>query len=199
MKRIGLVIVIGIGVPTMVMAQLGDPPSGFRRYESAEAQVAFYYPQEWFVAEQDGSPIVVSREALVAQLDREEPDLQPGDTVITLGVLPAMFMAMMGIPVDDVEAIADGMFENMIAHSGEVRDENIDVHSFGGRRVASVLFDDAYAEFSGMISVVHEQEDVIGFGMVLGFPEDLRRRRERTAQIVSSLEFGGDFSRMLGQ
>ncbi len=199
MKRIGFVIVIGIMVPAIVAAQLGEPPAGYRRYESAEAHIAFYYPQEWFVSEQDQSPVVVSREALADQLDRDQPDLQPGDTVLVMGVLPSMFMAMMGIPVDDVESIADGMFENMIAQSGEIRDGQGEVHSFGGRQVASVVFDDAQDEFSGMIAVVHEQEEVIGFGMVLGFREDLLQHRERAARIVSSLEFTGDFAEMLGQ
>jgi hypothetical protein len=62
-----------------------------------------------------------------------------------------------------------------------------------------VVFDDAQDEFSGMIAVVHEQEEVIGFGMALGFREDLVRRRERIARIVASMEFTGDFSQMLGQ
>ena len=199
MKRIGLVIVIGFITPTIAMAQLGDSPSGHSRYESTEAQVAFYYPNEWFVSEHEGSPMVVSRQALVDQLDRDQPDLEPGDTVLTLGVMPTMFMAMMGIPVDSVEGIAEGMFESMIAQSGEVRDGDAETHSFGGRQVASVVFDDVEDEFSGMIAVTHEQEEVIGFGIMLGFREDLLQRRERAARIVSSVEFRGDFSQMLGQ
>lgn len=199
MKRIFLAIVIGIVVVAGVTAQLGDLPSGFRSYESTTAEIAFYYPQEWFVGEQEDSPVVVSREALTDQLNRDEPDLQPGDTVVVLGVLPAMFMAMMGVPVEDVTGIVDGMFENMIAQSGEVRNGEVETHSFGGRRAASVVFDDAQDEFSGMIAVIHEQEEVIGFGMALGFREDLVRRREQIARIVASMEFTGDFSQMLGQ
>ncbi len=190
---------ITIVVPVIVTAQLGTPPAGYRRYESGATQIAFYYPQEWFVIEQDESPVVVSREALGDQLNRDQPDLQPGDTVLVMGVLPSMFMAMMGIPIDDVESIADGLFENMIAQSGEIRDGQVDVQSFGGREIATIVFDDAEDELSGMIAVVHEQEDVIGFGMVLGFREDLLRRRERVARTVSSLEFTGDFAQMLGQ
>ncbi|MEX2443504.1 MAG: hypothetical protein WD492_07860 [Alkalispirochaeta sp.] len=199
MKRILLVIVIGVVGAASATAQLGELPSGYLSYQSAEAQIAFYYPQEWFAGEQDGSPVVVSRQALTEQLNRDKPDLQPGDTVVMLGVLPTMFMAMMGIPVEDVSGLVNGMFENMIAQSGEVRNGEVETHSFGGRRVASVLFDDAEEGFSGMIAVVHEQEEVIGFGMTLGFREDLFRRRERISRIVSSMEFTGDFSQMLGQ
>ncbi|MFO8042001.1 MAG: hypothetical protein R6U25_02260 [Alkalispirochaeta sp.] len=199
MKRRVLVTVIGILVASHAMAQLGELPAGYQIYRSAAAQLAFHYPQEWFVGDQEGSPVVVSREALTAQLSRDEPDLQPGDTVLMLGVLPTMFMAMMGVPVEDVGDIVDGMFENMIAQSGEVRNGEAETMSFGGRRVGSVVFDDAEDSLSGMITVVHEQEEVIGFGMAMGFREDLLRRRERISRIVSSMEFIGDFSEMLGQ
>lgn len=199
MKRTVLVTVIGILLSSHAMAQLGELPAGYQRYQSAQGELAFYYPQEWFVAEQDGSPVVVSREALTDELNRDEPDLQPGDTVLVLGVLPTMFMAMMGVPVDDVGDIVDGMFENMIAQSGEVRNGEVETSVFGGRQVGSVIFDDAEDSFSGMIAVVNEQEEVIGFGMAMGFREDLLRRRERLSQIVSSVELTGDFSQMLGE
>jgi hypothetical protein len=197
MKRllwVSLVVLVGAGP---VAAQMGSQPSGFTSHFSEGTELAFYYPSDWYVADGDGNLAIMSRAALANQMDLDEPDLQPGDTVVIVGIIPTMLMAMMGVPVDDVDTILTGMFDTMIAQAGEIENGETAGHTFGARSVASVLFDDAQEEFSGMMLVAHEQEEVIVFAVAMGFREDLRRRREMVAEIISTVEFTGDLESML--
>ena len=122
--------------------------------------------------------------------------------VVGAGALGCEFLkllAMMGVPADDVSAIVNGMFENMISSSGGVENGEAQTHSYGDRAVASMLFDDSAEAFSGMIMVAHEQEEVIVFAVSLGFREDLLRERDDLARLVSTVEFTGDLSSLMGQ
>ncbi len=199
MKRIFVPVLFALIAAAPAMAQFGGMPSGFASYQSEEMQVAFYYPDGWYVVESDGNLAIVNREALIDQVNADQPDLQPGDTVVVVGVLPTMLLAMMGVPADDVSAIVNGMFENMISSSGGVENGEAQTHSYGDRAVASMLFDDSAEAFSGMIMVAHEQEEVIVFAVSLGFREDLLRERDDLARLVSTVEFTGDLSSLMGQ
>jgi hypothetical protein len=197
MKRLLWVFLAVLVVAGPVAAQMGSQPSGFTSHFSEDTQLAFYYPRDWYVADGDGNLAIMSRAALADQMELDEPDLQPGDTVVIVGIIPTMLMAMMGVPVDDVDTILSGMFDTMIAQAGEVENGETAGHTFGARSVASVLFDDAEEEFSGMMLVAHEQDEVIVFAVAMGFREDLLRRREVVAEIVSTVEFTGDLESML--
>ena len=199
MKRALLVSVLVVVVVGMATAQLGSQPRGYESYASDDLMVSFYYPDDWFVVEKDENLTVVNRRALADQVGEDEPDLQPGDTVMVVGVLPAMLMAMMGVPAEDVSSIVDAMFQNMISENGDVQNGDSQTHTVEGRRVASMLFDDSSEEFSGMIMVTHEQEEVIVFSVALGFRDDLVRNRDLLVRVVSTAEFTGDFSSMMGQ
>ena len=191
-----MLVLVGLSA---VYAQLGNRPSGFDAHHSKVMQISFYYPGEWFVAEEEDNLAVVSREGLIDQLGNDQPDLQPGDVVMVMGVLPTMLMAMMGIPADDVETLVDGLFDNLVAEGGNTDNAQTELLTFGSRRVATVLFDDQETGYSGTVMVAHEQEEVISFSIALGFREDLDRHRDMLATVLSTVEFTGDFSALLQQ
>lgn len=175
-----------------VHAQIGPVPGSFDSYQSEDLQIGFHYPDRWFVVERDDMLAVVNRDGLVDQVGTDQPDLRPGDVVVVVGVLPSMLMSMMGMPADDVSAIADGMFENMLSQSDELGNAESRVETYGGSEVASVVFDDTEQDVSGMVMVARQQEEVIVFSVALGFREDLREDRDMIGRIVASTEFTGD-------
>lgn len=197
MRRILLTgVLLGVAVLTLP-AQLGSVPAGYSTHQSESYEIAFHYPDQWAVVERDDMLAVVNRSGLVDEVGQDEPDLQPGDVVVVLGVLPSMLMTMMGIPADDVGALADGMFENMLAESNELANAESGVSSYGGTEVASVVFDDPSEEVSGMVMVAREQEEVVVFSVALGFREDLRSEREALGRIVASTEYTGDIQGLM--
>lgn len=199
MKRFVLLPFFLFVAGSALFAQLGSAPAGFVPYSSDALQIGLYHPRNWHVGEQDGSLAVVSREALLSQVSADTPDLQPGDTIMVVGVLPVMFLSMMGIPADDVGSMVNGMFENMISANGEVANSRTAVFTHGGREVAAVTFDDTEQAFSGMMMAIHEQDQVVTFGVALGRQADLERNTEDLTLTLSTVEFTGDMSAMLGQ
>ena len=197
MKRsIAFGIVLTVAV-TAAWGQFGSVPSGYSAHESGSSQLNFFYPDGWFVVDEADNTALVNREALVEQIVADTADILPGDAIMVIGILPTMFMAMMGIPVDDISTILDGMFDNMVASSGEMENSRKEVHEFGAYSVASVTFDDPEEEASGIFFVAHEQEEVIVFAVVYGFRESLDAHRETLARAVASAEFTGDLSEMM--
>ena len=199
MKQIIVNVLVFLVVAAAAHAQLGSRPAGYTDHLDDDFEIAFYYPERWHVANGSDSIWVVNREALLDDLNNEAPDVQPGDAMLTFGVLPTMLLSMMGISVDDQGAIVDGIFENMMAEDADLQNRERTTHQFGAREVPSVLFDNVSHEVSGIVFVTHEQENVIVFGVALGFREDLVANHELLAQIVSTVEFTGSLESLMGQ
>lgn len=200
MKRKTLLLVVLVVATGTVWAQLGGQPAGFSEHRSAELELTFFYPSEWFVSEQDGNLTIATREALLEDPGEEFPELRPGDTAMVIGIMPTFFMAMMGIPVDDISTILDGMFENVVSsNEGNLENSSKEVLEFDGRRVATITFDDASQDASGIFFVAHEQEEVIMFAVAYGFRASLDRNREDLGRLVASAEFTGDLESMMQQ
>ncbi len=199
MRQIILYTIVFTVAVAAAHGQLGSRPAGYTDHVDEEFEIAFYYPDGWYVANGSDSIWVVNREALLGDLNREAPDVQPGDAMLTFGILPTMLLSMMGISVDDQGAIVDGIFENMMAEDADLQNRERMTHQFGGREVPSILFDNVSHEVSGIVFVTHEQENVIVFGVALGFREDLVSRHEQLAQVVSTVEFTGSLESLMGQ
>ena len=200
MKRITfLVLVLIVSVGT-VWAQFGSQPSGFSSYRSDNLELSFYYPGDWMVAEQDGNLTIANREGLLNDVATEAPDIRPGDTAMVIGIMPTFFMAMMGVETDDITTILDGMFENVVSdNEGTLGNTSREILEFGGRRVATVTFDDTSQDASGIFLVAHEQEEVIMFAVAYGFRDSLDDNREQLGRLVASAEFTGDLENMMQQ
>ncbi|MDA3948569.1 MAG: hypothetical protein PF508_05000 [Spirochaeta sp.] len=200
MKRIVLfVVVLTISIGT-VWAQFGSQPSGFSSYSSDNLDLSFYYPDGWVIAEQDGNLTIANREELLTEIATDVPDIRPGDTAMVIGIMPTFFMMMMGIPTDDISTILDGMFETVVSdNDGVLENTNRETLEFGGRRVATVTFDDSSQDASGTFLVAHEQEDVIMFAVAYGFRASLEANREQLGRLVASAEFTGDLENMMPQ
>jgi hypothetical protein len=198
MKRLVLGLTVFLVLAGSVWGQLGSRPSGFSDYRSEEMELSFFYPDGWFVSEEEGGVTVVNRESLLGGSENGIEDLQPGDTAMVIGIMPTFFMMMMGIPTDDITTILDGMFDNIISgNDGTLENSSKEVLDFDGRRVATVTFDDSSQEASGIFLVAHEQEDVIMFAVAYGFRNSLDRNRQQLAQTVASTEFTGDLESMM--
>jgi hypothetical protein len=192
-------LILGTAGTPVAFAQLGDAPDGYEPHVSEDVQMAFFYPSEWFIVEQDGNIAVVNRPGLADQVGVDQPDLQPGDTMFVLNILPTLLMTMIGIPAEDAATIVEAMFETMIAEQGNVVTGEAQTHSFGDRTVASLMFDDAGERVSGMLLAALNQEDVLVFSMALGFREDLMSERERVARTVATAEFTGELNNLLNR
>ncbi len=198
MKRIVFGLTAFLILAGSVWGQFGSRPSGFTDHRSDEMEISFYYPDGWFVSEEEGGVTLVNRQGLLEQSAMDMPDLQPGDTAMVIGIMPTFFMMMMGIPVDDITTILDGMFESIISsNDGTMENSSKEILEFDGRRVATITFDDSSQEASGIFFVAHEQEDVIMFAVAYGFRNSLDRNRRQLAQTVSSAEFTGDLESMM--
>ncbi len=198
MKRTCIWLVVLLTLGTTVWAQLGTTPSGFSPHESVDLELSIFYPDGWYVSDQEGGLAVVNREGLLDDVDSEMPTLQPGDTALFLGVMPTFFMTMMGIPVDDISSILDGLFDNIVStNDGVLENSQKEVLNIDGRRVATVTFDDSSQDASGIFFVAHEQDEVIIFAVGYGFRTSLDRNRSTLGQIVASAEFTGDFEEMM--
>jgi hypothetical protein len=198
MKRILLVLLVLIMTVGTTWAQFGARPSGFAEYRSEEQQLTFFYPDGWFVSEADGNIMIANREALTNDSAMDMPEITPGDTALVIGIMPTFLMAMMGIPVDSISGILDGMFQNVMSAEGSAIGNNTnELYEFDGRSVATTTFDDSEQEVSGIFFVSHEQEEVIMFGVAYGFRNSLDSNREALARLVSTAEFTGDLESML--
>jgi hypothetical protein len=200
MKRVLFFVGMMVMALGVVWAQLGNQPSGFDRYRSDELELTFFYPNDWFVSAQEGNLMVANREALLQETGDEMPDIQPGDTAMVIGIMPVFFMAMMGIPTDDISTILDGMFDNVVSsNEGSLENSSKEILEYGDRSVATVTFDDASQEASGIFLVSHEQEEVIMFAVAYGFRSSLDRNRNDLGRVVASAEFTGDLESMMQQ
>ena len=200
MKRILFLFIVLIVSVGTVWAQFGSQPAGFSSYRSDNLELSFYYPDGWIVAEQDGNLTIANREELLDDVVTESPDIRPGDTAMVIGIMPTFFMMMMGIPADDITSILDGMFENVVSdNDAKLENTSREILDFGGRRVATVTFDDTSQEVSGIFLVAHEQEDVIMFAVAYGFRDSLDSNREQLGRLVASAEFTGDLENMMQQ
>lgn len=199
MKRFFFVLGAAAILTAPVFAQLGTAPAGFAAHVSETAQLGFFYPEDWTVVDNDQTLAIVSRAGLADQINNETPDLQPGDTVLVVGVLPLMLLSMMGVPADDLETMVDGMFTSMMESSGDLENSETLMFSHGGRDVAAVSFDDAAQEISGLMMIAHQQDDVIAFAAAMGMREDIDRNGDRLSRVVSTVEFTGDLSALMGQ
>lgn len=200
MKRVFIavgLIVVSLGV---AWAQLGSQPSGYSMFRSDDLELTMYYPDGWYISDQEGSLMVANREALVQELAAEVPDLMPGDTAMVVGIMPIFFMAMMGIETDDISTILDGMFENIVAsNEGNLENTSKEVLEYEGRSVATVTFDDSSQEASGVFFVAQEQPEVVMFAVAYGMRRSLDRNRDALARSVVSAEFTGDVESMMQQ
>ncbi len=198
MKRLLLVPLVLIVTVGTAWAQFGARPSGFAEYQSDEQQLTFFYPESWFVAEADGNIMIANRESLTDESATEMPDISPGDTALVIGIMPTFLMAMMGIPVDSISGILDGMFETVMSAEGNAIGNDADeLYDFDGRSVATTTFDDSEQDMSGIFFVAHEQEEVIMFAVAYGFRDSLDTHRETLARLVSTAEFTGDLESLM--
>lgn len=195
-------LVSGSGVPVWLLflvlafsplleAQEGPRPAGFRDHQGVEVPVAFYYPASWMVVDQHDSVGIVSRPALVTEMADGAPSLEPGDAVLALGVMPAMFFEMMGAATDDLGSIMDALYGSVDAESGEIDEDDRRTHSFDAGDAVSVLFDVEGQAPSSLMIVARESEEVFSFGIAFGDREDLSAYREELAQVVTTVEFTG--------
>lgn len=185
-------------VATLGFAQLGTAPSGFQSYESEEMMLALYYPGNWFVVEEGGNLGLVNREALAAQLNSEQPDVQPGDVIMAVGFIPTFFLGMMGVPVDSTEALVEGMFETMLESNEGVTEIDREILNYGGAQIGTVSFSDPAQDISGLFLLAHQQDEVVVFAMAAGMLNDITRQRDVLAQVVSTVEFTGSIDELMG-
>ncbi len=153
--------------------------------------MAFFYPSTWTVVDQDDGVGLVSRPGLAEQMDADQPDIQTGDALLALGVMPAMFIEMMGADIDDLENVMDVLHSNIDAESGDVRGSDRASHSYASRDVVSILFDTTEADAAGLMFVSRESEDVLAFGIAFGERNDLAAYRDELGQVIASMEFTG--------
>ncbi len=197
-KRIVMSAAIAVVAVGVLSAQLGSRPAGFTVHHSESMPLSFYYPSSWFAGEQDGNLLIVNRQSLLESSPMEAPEVGPGDAFLVIGILPSFFMEMMGIPLDDVSAILEVMFSQMVADSsGNIGNEHQEIINFQGRAVAAIAFDDASQAASGTFFISHEQDDVIIFAVAYGLRATLDAERRQMAQIVSSAEFTGDMTNLM--
>lgn len=186
---ISMLAVASIG--SGIGAQEGSQPSGFNAHIGQEVPVAFYYPSSWTVVDRDEGVGIVSRPALARELGAEQPDIQAGDAMLALGVIPVMFVEMIGADPDDLGSITDMLFENMTAQSGELGVGDQLTHSYDAGEVVSVLFDTGSPVGAGLMMVSRESTEVLAFGIAFGAHNDLAAYRDELTQVVVSVEFTG--------
>lgn len=155
-----------------------------------------YYPGNWTVDEDDGNLVVATSPMLLDRLSGETPQVGPGDTVMVIGVMPAFFLDMMGVPTGDVAVTGEMLFQQMIEQDGSIANTTHNVVNVQGRRVSTTTFDDASGQVAGMLLVVHEQQEAVMFCLAYGRRRTLENQQTVLTQIASSLEFTGDFASM---
>lgn len=183
---------------TMIAAQEGEQPPGFRPHAGAEVPVAFYYPSTWTVVDRDESVGIVTRPGLAGELGSDQPAIETGDAMLALGVMPAMFLEMMGASPADLDSVLDTMTENISSDAGEVTPEERTYLQTDTREVAAVLFDTPGGNAAGMMLVSRESDEVLAFGMAFGGRQDLQAYRDELAQVLASLEFTGTMQDFMG-
>ncbi len=198
MKRAIVGILLVGFVFSSAYAQIGSTPTGFSQYESDEMMLSLSYPSDWFVVEEEGNLGIVNREALAAQLGADQPDVRPGDVIMAVGFIPSFFLAMMGVPVDSIEAMVEGMFESMMDSNDGVSENDREVLTYGATQVGTVSFTDPSADISGLFLLAQQQDEVIVFAMAAGKMNDILDQREMLGQVVSTVEFTGSLEELLG-
>lgn len=188
---VGFAVVFTVLILPVIGAQEGPQPSGFQAHEGVEVPVAFYYPGSWTVVDQDESVGIVSRPALAQQLGSDDPDIQVGDAMLVLGVIPSVFIEMMGGESRDLESVTDMLYENMSTETGDLGGIDRLHHEFTAREVVSVLFDTGAEQRSGLMIVSHESDEVLAFGVAFGLRDDLSAYRDELSQVVATVEFTG--------
>jgi hypothetical protein len=198
MKRIAVFGILLVFVVSAAFAQLGSAPTGYESYASDEMMLALYYPGSWFVVEEEGNLGIVNRQELAGELNKDMPDVRPGDVVMAVGFIPTFFLGMMGVPVDSIDSMVDGMFQSMMESNENGAENEREVLTYGGTQVGTVSFTDPAEDMSGIFMIAQSQDEVVVFAMAAGMREDLATNRDTLARVVSSVEFTGSLEELMG-
>lgn len=197
MKRIVVIVVaglVGLSFTGVLFGQTRLPSAaaaGFTRFEASEAPIAFRYPSDWFPVEQGETVGIATSQDLAAQLEADNPQLQDGDVVFIVGVLPAAFLAFMGVATDEIDNLTQSLFDNMIADSEEVRGGEVEIYSIDDVEVGTVLFETDEIDADGFFALSVLDDQVIVFAVAAGATRDLAAARTTLAQVTASAEFTG--------
>ncbi|MFP4407595.1 MAG: hypothetical protein ACLFPW_03670 [Spirochaetaceae bacterium] len=204
MKKKQLVIagLLSVLLPLFLPAQ-----SGMKQYSNEEYKLQFSYPSAWTVVEDSDGIFVLSSAHLRDQLGADFPELDSGDVILNVAVLPMIMFQFMGIEADSVEGQVEAMFDQMVEEGlGEA--ENVSQETAttdSGTPVSSVAFDAVEEGGTGMQSMsgiflgtANEEKGIFGFGMALGERPTLDRERAALVDTIGSLLFTGTQEDLLG-